>query len=88
MASFDEIKPGVRPEGLDPSGTAEVVQVSRFGPDALNLVFRANGKVGERLFGFNRTGPDLKEVIDRQIERLVKEGQLHLDESGLRFSEG
>ena len=49
MASFDEIKPGVRLEGLDPSGTAEVVQVSRFGPDALNLVFRANGKVGERL---------------------------------------
>jgi hypothetical protein len=48
MASFDEIKPGVRLEGLDPSGTAEVVQVSRFGPDALNLVFRANGKVGER----------------------------------------
>ena len=47
--SFDEIKPGVRLEGLDPSGTAEVVQVSRFGPDALNLVFRANGKVGERL---------------------------------------
>jgi superfamily II DNA or RNA helicase len=49
MASFDEIKPGVRLEGLDPSGMAEVVQVSRFGPDALNLVFRANGKVGERL---------------------------------------
>jgi len=49
MASFDEIKPGVRLEGLDPSGTAEVVQVSRFGPVALNLVFRANGKVGERL---------------------------------------
>ena len=49
MTSFDEIKPGVRLEGLDPAGVAEVVQVSRFGPDALNLVFRANGKVGERL---------------------------------------
>ena len=49
MASFDEIKPGARLGGLDPSGVAEVVQVSRFGPDALNLVFRANGKVGERL---------------------------------------
>jgi hypothetical protein len=34
---------------IDPSGVAEVVQVSQFGPDALNLVFRANGKVGERL---------------------------------------
>ena len=41
-----------------------------------------------RLFGFDRTGPDLKEAIDRQIERLVKEGQLHLDGSGLRFSKG
>ena len=37
-----------------------------------------------RLFGFDRTGPDLKEAIDRQAERLVKEGRLHLDENGLR----
>src|SRR5216684_1558873 len=49
MALFDEIKPGARLKGIDPSGLAEVVQVSQFGPDALNLVFRANGKVGERL---------------------------------------
>jgi hypothetical protein len=28
---------------------AEVAQVFRFGPDALNLVFRVNGRVGERL---------------------------------------
>ena len=28
---------------------AEIVQVARFGPDALNLVFRVNGRVGERL---------------------------------------
>jgi very-short-patch-repair endonuclease len=41
-----------------------------------------------RLFGFDRTGPDLKEAIDRQVERLVKEGRLHLDESGLRLSGG
>lgn len=34
---------------LVPTGVAEIVQVSRFGLDALNLVFRANGKVGERL---------------------------------------
>ena len=38
-----------------------------------------------RLFGFDRTGPDLKEAIDRQMERLVKEGRLHLDGSGLRL---
>ncbi len=37
-----------------------------------------------RLFGFDRTGPDLKDAIDRQTERLVKEGRLHLDENGLR----
>jgi hypothetical protein len=40
-----------------------------------------------RLFGFDRTGPDLKEAIDRQVERLVKEGRLHLDENGLRLAE-
>lgn len=30
-------------------GIAEVVQVSRFGVDAINVVFRGDGKVGERL---------------------------------------
>ena len=49
MLAFDEIKPGARLRGLDPAGIAEIVQVARFGPDALNLVFRANGRVGERL---------------------------------------
>jgi hypothetical protein len=34
---------------LDASGVAEIVQVSKFGPDALNLVFRVNGRVSERL---------------------------------------
>ncbi len=49
MPSFDDIKPGARLRGLDPSGVAEIVQVGRFGADALNLVFRVNGRVGERL---------------------------------------
>ena len=49
MVASDEIKPGSRLRGLDPEGIAEVVQVARFGPDALNLVFRVNGRVGERL---------------------------------------
>ena len=49
MLAFDDIKPGARLRGLDPAGVAEVVQVARFGADALNLVFRANGRVGERL---------------------------------------
>jgi hypothetical protein len=49
MSSLEEIKPGSRLRGLDPAGIAEIVQVARFGSDALNLVFRVNGKVGERL---------------------------------------
>jgi hypothetical protein len=48
-ALFEDIKPGARLRGLDPAGIAEVVQVARFGPDALNLVFRVDGRVGERL---------------------------------------
>lgn len=46
---FDDLKAGARLRGLDPGGVAEIVQVAHFGPDALNLVFRANGRVGERL---------------------------------------
>lgn len=49
MATFDEIKPGARIRGVDPAGIAEVVSVAKFGPDALNLVFRVEGRVGERL---------------------------------------
>lgn len=49
MHNFDDIRPGARLKGLDPAGVAEVVQVARFGPDALNLVFRVHGRVGERL---------------------------------------
>src|ERR1700730_3430334 len=49
MLDFEDIKPGARLRGLDPGGIAEVVQVARFGTDALNLVFRANGRGGERL---------------------------------------
>jgi hypothetical protein len=49
MPAFEDIRPGSRLRGLDPAGTAEVVQFARCGPDALNLVFRVNGRVGERL---------------------------------------
>ena len=48
MRAFEDIKPGARLRGLD-QGIAEVVQFARFGPDALNLVFRVDGRVGERL---------------------------------------
>jgi hypothetical protein len=49
MVALEEIKPGSRLRGLDPEGVAEVVQIARFGADALNLVFRVNGRIGERL---------------------------------------
>jgi hypothetical protein len=34
---LEEIKPGSRLRGLDPEGVAGIVQVARFGADALNL---------------------------------------------------
>ena len=49
MIAFEQIKAGARFRGLDTAGIAEIVQVTRFGADALNLVFRVNGRVGERL---------------------------------------
>ena len=47
--TLEDVKPGCRLKGLDAAGIAEVVSVSKFGPDALNLVFRVDGRVGERL---------------------------------------
>jgi SNF2 family DNA or RNA helicase len=49
LSTFDQIKPGARLKGLDAGGIAEIVQVARFGADALNIVFRAGGRVAERL---------------------------------------
>jgi len=49
LALFENLRPGARLRGLAPSGVAEIVQVSHFGADALNVVFRADGRVGERL---------------------------------------
>jgi hypothetical protein len=49
MVALEEIKPGSRLRGLDSEGIAEIVQVARFGADVLNLVFRVNVRVGERL---------------------------------------
>jgi hypothetical protein len=46
---FENIKPGCRLRGLDPSGLAEIVQFAQFGPDALNVVFRVDGRVDQRL---------------------------------------
>jgi len=38
-----------------------------------------------RLFGFDRTGPDLKEAINKQTAMLVKMGRLQLDGDILRL---
>ena len=81
MMFFEDIKPGSHLRGLDPSGIAEVVQVSRFGPDVLNLVFRANGRVCERLvyrgdetaFEFVEPGRDFDFAADGGLLRLTFE---------------
>ncbi len=49
MTAFDDIKAGARFRCLDTAGMDEIVEVTRFGPDALDLVFRVNGRDGERL---------------------------------------
>lgn len=46
---FDELRPGSRILGLEGATQAEIIEVNRFGVGALNIVYRANGKVGERL---------------------------------------
>jgi hypothetical protein len=49
LKPFEKLKPGARLRGLEPGCVAEMVQVARFGADALNLIYRVNGRVGERL---------------------------------------
>jgi superfamily II DNA or RNA helicase len=49
LSTFESIKPGCRLRGLDPAGLAEIVQVAQFGADALNVVFRVDGRVDQRL---------------------------------------
>ena len=81
MATFEDIKPGARLRGLDTAGMAEIVQVARFGPDALNLVFRVNGRVGERLvyrgeeaaFEFMEAGRSYAFDADGALLRLASE---------------
>lgn len=49
MDDFNEIRAGARIRGLAGPHIAEVVSVAKFGPDAVNVVFRADGRVHERL---------------------------------------
>jgi len=49
LNTFEKIRPGAKIKGLDAAGVSEIVSVSAFGPDALNLVYRVGGRVTERL---------------------------------------
>ncbi|HUY05087.1 MAG TPA: helicase-related protein [Rhodocyclaceae bacterium] len=62
MIPFESIQPGARLRGLDATAIAELVQVARFGADAVNVVYRVNGRVGERLiYRGEETGFELVE---------------------------
>jgi superfamily II DNA or RNA helicase len=63
MMVFEDIQAGARLSGLDAAGVAEIVQVAKFGADALNLVYRVNGRVGERLvYRGEESGFDLQQA--------------------------
>jgi hypothetical protein len=75
-----------------PLRRAKVIAPAEYQMAILTIIGQAVGISGDdlvvetaRIFGFDRTGRDLKEAIDRQVERLVKEGQLDFDQSGLRL---
>jgi SNF2 family DNA or RNA helicase len=78
---FEQIKPGARIQGLSGDGVAEVVQVNHFGLDALNVVFRADGRVHERLvyrgeentFNLEQRGRSYPLDADGALLRLVSE---------------
>lgn len=80
-STFDALKPGARVRGFAGNGVAEIVQVSRFGADALNIVFRTDGKVGERLvyrgeeaaFEFVEAGRSFVFDADGSLLRLASE---------------
>src|SRR4051794_5341357 len=46
---LEQIRPGGRIRGLDASGIAEVVSASWFGSDTLDVIYRVDGRVGQRL---------------------------------------
>ncbi len=45
MARLEEITPGALVTGLAAGGPAEVVAVRRFGPDALEVTYKVDGRV-------------------------------------------
>src|SRR5271165_3575168 len=81
MTAFENIKPGSRIRGLAPSGLAEIVQVAQFGLDALNVVFRLDDRVDQRLvmrgeeigFEFLQAGRSYAFDADGGLLRLASE---------------
>jgi hypothetical protein len=57
MLNFADIRTGARIEGIDGPGVADIIDVNPFGADALNVVYRVNGRVAEKLIyrAMNRT---------------------------------
>jgi len=49
MVTLENLTPGTRVIGLEGSADAEVVNVSWFGDQALDVVYRVNGRVAQRL---------------------------------------
>lgn len=92
---FEGISPGAKLRGIDPAGTAEVLQVPKFGPDATNVIFRVDGRVGERLiyrgetgfeaveagrsFGFDANGEHLRLALEAYRIRLAHLFDSHLE---------
>jgi len=76
MTVFDGVRPGSRLDGLDVAGTAEVVQVTPYGLDALSLVFRVDGRVGERLL-FRGQEDGLRLVDPGRAYAFDADGALH-----------
>ena len=49
MTGLEQIKPGARVKGIDGSAVAEIVSVSWFGSETAEVVYRVDGRVGQRL---------------------------------------
>ncbi|MFJ5486146.1 protein NO VEIN domain-containing protein [Hansschlegelia beijingensis] len=81
MPGFDMLRPGARVRGLGGPAAVEIVQVTQFGPDAVNVVFRADGRIGERLvyrgeeteFDFESAGRAFGFDADGALLRLASE---------------
>jgi hypothetical protein len=78
---FEDLKPGARLRGLASSGVAEIIHVARFGPNALNIVFRVDGRVSERpvfrgeeaAFEIVKPGNSYRFDADGELLRLASE---------------